>query len=99
MVAVMVSYVLRKNQVLHVPNSLIQENLFHIKHIKAFATLPMVKINQRRNVDMPTMRILQNSDVFLYIVQLFTRGETKVDSFKIAVADYCNANHVKIDQP
>lgn len=43
------------------------------------------------------MKIPQNSNKFICIVEQFTRWQTNGDRYRTALKNYIDANHVKID--
>lgn len=96
-VVLMVLYVLRINLVLQISDSLIQGNLLHVNFTNAFSLRPRVRINERCNLKMPTMRIPQNSNKFAHMVEQFTRWQREVDIYKTALENYRDANNVKIN--
>lgn len=63
-----------------------------------FATRHMFMINERRNVNMPIIRILINFNEFVSIEQ-FTHWLTDVDSYSTAQEDYCDINNLQIHLP
>lgn len=57
----------------------------------------MVTINEYRDLHMPKMRILQNFDGFVRMVEQFTYYQTKVNNYRTALQVYCQAKNIEID--
>lgn len=57
----------------------------------------MIMINERRNVNMPTMGIPQNPDEFACRVEQFNCWQTKIESYRKTLKDYRYVNNVKIN--
>lgn len=72
MVAVIVKCVLKRDHVLQIPGNPTAPNLFYVNTINAFETYPMIKTNQSRDVNTLTMRIIQNFDQFVYMIEQST---------------------------
>lgn len=62
-----------------------------------FATCLIGKINEPRNVNVLTMRILQNFVKLIPIREEFTHWQTEVDNYKTALQVYRDTNNVKIN--
>lgn len=71
-VALMVVCCVKRDLVLQIPDFFTYGNLFHVNYANMFVMRRMFTINERRNLNMPTMRISQNSDKFVRIVEQFT---------------------------
>lgn len=72
MVVLVVLCLLRTDPVIPILDFSTQENFSYVNHTNVFATRPMVTINERRNINMPAMRISRDFDKFVHMVQQFT---------------------------
>lgn len=69
MVALTVLCILRRDPVLQISHTPTQGNIIHVNQTNGFATPLMVTINMHCNINMPTMKIPQNSDKFVRVAE------------------------------
>lgn len=87
MVVLMVPCILKRDLVLQISHFPTQGNLFDVNHTNVFATRPTVTINQCSDINMLTIRMPQNLDEFVRIVEQFTGWQTEFDSYETTLGD------------
>lgn len=84
---------LRIARILQISDSLTNENLLHVDHDNVFSICYMVIFNHYRNVNVPMMRILKNSDESFCMVQQFPLWNTNGDNYRTALQVYHESNN------
>lgn len=98
-VTLMVLFILRRDLILQICNSLTHGKLLHVNHANMFATPLVVTINENHNIYMLIIKILKNSDQFVRMLKQFTHWQTEVDNDRTAFQVCCDTINIKIDLP